>query len=70
MKLPPGLVQQLATSRTCIETAIGGKNVTFTVEGRERYPVRVRYARDFREDIEGLRNVLVSGSRRLSNPSW
>jgi Cu(I)/Ag(I) efflux system membrane protein CusA/SilA len=46
-----------------IETAIGGKNVTFTVEGRERYPVRVRYARDFREDIESLRqNVLVSGS--------
>ncbi len=44
-----------------IETAIGGKNVTFTVEGRERYPVRVRYARDFREDIESLRNVLVSG---------
>jgi Cu(I)/Ag(I) efflux system membrane protein CusA/SilA len=44
-----------------IETAIGGKNVTFTVEARERYPVRVRYARDFREDIESLRNVLVSG---------
>lgn len=45
-----------------IETAIGGKNVTFTVEGRERYPVRVRYARDFREDVDSLRNVLVTGS--------
>jgi Cu(I)/Ag(I) efflux system membrane protein CusA/SilA len=45
-----------------IETAIGGKNVTFTVEGRERYPVRVRYARDFREDMDSLRKVLVSGS--------
>ena len=45
-----------------IETAIGGKNVTYTVEGRERYPVRVRYARDFREDIDGLRNVLVPGA--------
>jgi Cu(I)/Ag(I) efflux system membrane protein CusA/SilA len=45
-----------------IETAIGGKNVTFTIEGRERYPVRVRYARDFREDIDSLRNVLISGS--------
>ena len=44
-----------------IETAIGGKNVTYTVEGRQRYPVRVRYARDFREDIHSLRNVLVSG---------
>jgi Cu(I)/Ag(I) efflux system membrane protein CusA/SilA len=43
-----------------IEIAIGGKDVTFTLEGRERYPVRVRYARDFREDIDSIRNVLVS----------
>ena len=43
-----------------IETAIGGKNLTFTVEGRQRFPVRVRYARDFREDMEELRNVLVA----------
>jgi copper/silver efflux system protein len=42
-----------------IETAIGGKNVTYTVEGRERYPVRVRYARDFRESIDTLRKVVV-----------
>jgi Cu(I)/Ag(I) efflux system membrane protein CusA/SilA len=42
-----------------IETAIGGKNLTFTIEGRERYPVRVRYARDYRENVETLRNVLV-----------
>lgn len=51
-----------------IETAIGGKNVTFTVEGRERYPVRVRYARDFREDIDSLRHVLVSGSAAAQIP--
>jgi copper/silver efflux system protein len=44
-----------------IETAIGGKNLTFTIEGRQRFPVRVRYARDFREDIDGLRNVLIAG---------
>ncbi len=43
-----------------IETAIGGKNLTYTIEGRQRFPVRVRYARDFREDLEGLRNVLVA----------
>ena len=50
-----------------IETAIGGKNLTYTVEGRERYPVRVRYARDFRENIDTLRNVLVTGATaRLS----
>src|SRR5215470_12808461 len=42
-----------------IETAIGGKNVTYTVEGRERYPVRVRYGRDFRESIDALRKVVV-----------
>jgi Cu/Ag efflux pump CusA len=43
-----------------IETAIGGKNLTFTIEGHQRFPVRVRYARDFREDMEALRNVLVA----------
>jgi Cu(I)/Ag(I) efflux system membrane protein CusA/SilA len=43
-----------------IEIALGGKPITTTVEGRERYPVRVRYARDFREDEESLRRVLVS----------
>ncbi len=44
-----------------IETAIGGKNVTVAIEGRQRFPVRIRYARDFREDLEGLRHVLVAG---------
>jgi len=43
-----------------IESAIGGKNVTFTIEGRQRFPVRVRYARDFREDVDALANVLVA----------
>ena len=33
-----------------VETALGGKVATTTVEGRERHPVRVRYARDWRED--------------------
>jgi copper/silver efflux system protein len=42
-----------------IEAAIGGANVTMTVEGRERYPVNVRYAREFRDDIENLKRVLV-----------
>ncbi len=42
-----------------IETAIGGKVVTTTVEGRERYPVRVRYARDFRSTLPDLGRVLV-----------
>jgi copper/silver efflux system protein len=44
-----------------VETAMGGRPLTQTVEGRERYPVRVRYARDFRDDVEGLKGILVSG---------
>jgi len=43
-----------------IESAVGGATVTTTVEGRERYPVNVRYARDFRSDIAGLSRVLVA----------
>ncbi len=43
-----------------IESAIGGKTITTTVEGRERYPVSVRYARDFREDLDALKRVLVA----------
>ena len=43
-----------------IESAIGGKNLTFTIEGRQRFPVRVRYARDFREDLEAIKDVLVA----------
>src|SRR6266704_2748843 len=43
-----------------IESAIGGVTVTTTVEGRERYSVNVRYARDFRADIPNLNRVLVS----------
>jgi Cu(I)/Ag(I) efflux system membrane protein CusA/SilA len=45
-----------------IETAIGGRNVTFTVEGRERYAVQVRYARDYRESVDSLARVFVSGA--------
>lgn len=43
-----------------IMSAIGGMNVTTTVEGLERYPVNVRYSRDFRDDIDRLKRVLVS----------
>jgi Cu(I)/Ag(I) efflux system membrane protein CusA/SilA len=43
-----------------VEAAMGGKPVTQTVEGRERYPVRIRYARDYRDDVESLKNILVS----------
>jgi Cu(I)/Ag(I) efflux system membrane protein CusA/SilA len=42
-----------------VMSAVGGDNVTTTVEGRERYPVSVRYMRDFRTDIQALNRVLV-----------
>jgi Cu(I)/Ag(I) efflux system membrane protein CusA/SilA len=45
-----------------VEVAVGGKAITQTVQGRERYPVRVRYSRDSRIDEESLRRTLVAGS--------
>jgi Cu(I)/Ag(I) efflux system membrane protein CusA/SilA len=41
-------------------SAVGGEDVTTTVEGRERYPVNVRYLRDYRSDIDKLQRVLVT----------
>jgi Cu(I)/Ag(I) efflux system membrane protein CusA/SilA len=41
-------------------SAIGGRSVSTTVEGRERYPISVRYARDYRQDLDALRRVLVA----------
>jgi Cu(I)/Ag(I) efflux system membrane protein CusA/SilA len=43
-----------------VETAVGGLTVSTTVEGRERYPVTVRYARDFRSDLQSLGRVRVA----------
>jgi copper/silver efflux system protein len=51
-----------------IETAIGGKNLTTTIEGRQRFAVRVRYARDFRENPQQLGDVLVTGSNGAQVP--
>jgi len=42
-----------------IGVAIGGDQQTTTVEGRERYPVRVRYAREFRDNPEAIKNILI-----------
>ena len=43
-----------------IQTAIGGMNITTTIEGRERYPINLRYSRDLRDDINKLQRVLIS----------
>lgn len=51
-----------------IEVAIGGKQVTTTVEGRERYPVRVRYRRELRDSIESLGGILIAGQDGVQIP--
>jgi copper/silver efflux system protein len=43
-----------------VEIAIGGNTIGSTVDGRERYPISVRYSRDFRDNIDSLKRVLVS----------
>ncbi len=43
-----------------VASAIGGMNIAETIEGRERYPINVRYARDFRQDLDSLSQVLVA----------
>ena len=45
-----------------VEIAIGGRKVTGTVEGRERFPVRVRYSRELRDSIEALDKILIPGT--------
>ena len=55
-------------AQTVVQNAIGGENVTTTVEGRARYPVNVRYMRDFRSDLDALGRVLVpvaGGQRQI-----
>jgi Cu(I)/Ag(I) efflux system membrane protein CusA/SilA len=42
-----------------IETAIGGQNISTTVEGRRRFPIRVRFAKDYRDNVEALKRLLV-----------
>src|SRR5205085_389180 len=45
-------------AQVAVQNAIGGDNVSTTVEGRARYPINVRYMRDFRSDIPSMRRLL------------
>jgi len=49
----------IAEAQSAVRNAIGGEDVTTIVQGRERYPVNVRYMRDFRSDLDALGEVLV-----------
>lgn len=51
-----------------IESAIGGKNISQVIAGRERYPINVRYPREYRDNIEKVRRVLVSTSTGAQIP--
>jgi Cu/Ag efflux pump CusA len=51
-----------------IETAIGGMNIDTTIEGRDRFPIRVRYPRELRDDPEKLKRILVSTPRKKLIP--
>jgi copper/silver efflux system protein len=51
---------KLGKVQEVIEVAVGGKTITTTVEGRERYPIRVRYLRELRDTVEGLERILVA----------
>jgi len=52
-----------------IEVAMGGKTIMTTVEGQQRFPVRVRYGQDFWQTEDALRNTLVTGRRGTPTPS-
>jgi len=51
-----------------LNSAIGGENVTTVFKGPERYPVNVRYMRDFRANIDALNHVLISVSQQRQIP--
>jgi Cu(I)/Ag(I) efflux system membrane protein CusA/SilA len=49
----------MADVQTAVSSGIGGQNIAENIEGRERYPINVRYQRDFRDDVEQMRGVLI-----------
>jgi Cu/Ag efflux pump CusA len=51
-----------------LESVVGGMPLTTTVEGRERYPIRVRYPRALREDVESIKKVLIPTMMNVSIP--
>ena len=51
-----------------VEMAVGGENLTMTIEGRQRFPVRVRYARELRDNMEAIKRVLVKATNGAQIP--
>jgi copper/silver efflux system protein len=59
---------KIGDAQSIIATAIGGMNITTTVEGRERYPVRVRYMRELRDNPEALQRIFIPASNGKAIP--
>ncbi len=58
----------VADAQATLAMALGGDQVTTTVQGRERYPVQARYARDFRDSPAAIGRLLVSGAEGMQIP--
>lgn len=52
-----------------IEFAVGGQNLGSVIEGRMRYPIRVRFSKDFRDDVDNLKNLIIPIPFNSSNNS-
>jgi len=50
----------VADVQTAVSSGVGGENIVDNIEGRERYPINVRYASDFRDSLERIRSVLLA----------
>ena len=59
---------KIGTVQQIVMTAIGGMNLTTTVEGRKRFPVRVRYMRELRDNVHALKRVLVPTPQGVQIP--
>src|SRR5438445_4420855 len=49
----------IADVQTAVASGIGGQNIAENIEGRERYPINIRYQRDFRDNVDKMRGVLI-----------
>jgi Cu(I)/Ag(I) efflux system membrane protein CusA/SilA len=50
----------IADVQTAVSSGIGGRNIAENIEGRERYPISVRYSQDFRDNVQQMRDVLIA----------
>lgn len=58
----------IAKVQMTLLSALGGRTATYTVEGRERYPVRIRYLREERDNIQAMKNLLVKATNGAQIP--